>query len=188
MNKPPDDQLAPAAFRGLYFTSMPEASLPRNGINSDATWRVSDTTAVLADAQYSMDDAKLTTGSIGLAANRDRVSYFLGLRYIDSGEFLAQTAAGDFLPKNLKSSIVTGAINYELSPKYTIGLRQSFDFSSSEQVLSNITLIRHFDRWYAAITFRVDYVSDDDGIFFNVWPEGLTPGATSSERLQEVFK
>src|SRR6185369_15430833 len=78
MNKPPDDQLAPAAFRGLYFTSMPEASLPRNGINSDATWRVSDTTAVLADAQYSMDDAKLTTGSIGLAANRDRVSYFLG--------------------------------------------------------------------------------------------------------------
>jgi lipopolysaccharide export system protein LptA len=188
MNKPPDDELAPAAFRGLYFTSEPEASLPRNSINSDATWRVSDTTAILADAQYSMDDGKLTTGSIGLAANRDRASYFVGLRYIDSGGFTPEAASGTLVQQDLKSSVVTGAVNYELSPKYTIGMRQSFDFSAGQRVLSNYTIIRHFDRWYAAVTFRIDYLSDDNGVFFNVWPEGLTPGATSSERLQEVFK
>ncbi len=188
-NKPPDSELAPVTFRGLYYSSLPEASLPRDSINADATWRVSDTTAILSDMQYSMDSSKLTTASIGLAASRDsRLGYFIGLRYIDSGEFAPETASGTFLPVDLHSVVLSGAINYELSPKYSIGARQSFDFGTSQRVLSNYTFIRHFDRWYAAITFRVDYIGQDSGVFFNFWPEGLAPGATSSERLSEVFK
>jgi hypothetical protein len=34
----------------------------------------------------------------------------------------------------------------------------------------------------------VDYIGDDSGVFFNVWPEGLGSAASSSERLQEVFR
>jgi hypothetical protein len=188
-NKPPDDQLAPATFRGLYYTSLPEASLPRNSINADATWRVSDTTAILSDVQYNMDKSKLATASIGLAAARDtRLGYFIGLRYIDSGEYTPITAAGTPLAKDLHSVVLTGALNYEVTPKYSIGVRQSFDFGTDERVLSDLTIIRHFDRWYAAFTYRVDYIGEDSGFFFNVWPEGLAPGATSSERLSEVFK
>jgi lipopolysaccharide assembly outer membrane protein LptD (OstA) len=188
-NKPPDDELAPVAFRGLYYSSLPEASLPRNSLNADATWRVSDTTAILADVQYSLDESTLTTASIGLAASRDeRMGYFVGLRYIDSGEFAPQTASGTFLPKDLHSVVLTGAISYELTPKYSVAARQSFDFGTNQKVLSNYTLIRHFDRWYAAITFRVDYLGEDSGVFFNFWPEGIAPGATSSDRLQQVFQ
>ena len=84
--------------------------------------------------------------------------------------------------------VLSGAVNYELTPKYSIGLRQSFDFGTNQRVLSDYTFIRHFDRFYAAITFRVDYIGEDSGVFFNVWPEGLAPGATSSERLSEVFR
>ncbi|MDB5319450.1 MAG: hypothetical protein JWN40_1081 [Phycisphaerales bacterium] len=188
-NKPPDDPLGPNSFRGLFFSDLPEASLPRNSLNADATWRVSDTTAILSDVQYNMDASKLSTASIGLAASRDaRMGYFAGLRYIDSGEFSPQTASGTFLPKDLHSVVLSGAINYELTPKYSIGARQSFDFGTNQRVLSDYTFIRHFDRWYAAITFRVDYIGQDSGFFFNFWPEGLAPGATSSERLSEVFK
>jgi lipopolysaccharide assembly outer membrane protein LptD (OstA) len=188
-NKPPDDELAPVAFRGLYYSTLPEASLARNSINADATWRVSDTTAILSDAQYSLDDSTLATASIGLAAARDeRLGYFIGLRYIDSGTYTPITAAGTPLAKDLHSVVLTGAINYELTPKYTISARQSFDFGTSEKVLSDYTIIRHFDRWYAAITFRVDYIGEDSGVFFNVWPEGIVPSATSSSRLSQVFQ
>lgn len=189
MNKPPDSQLAPTAFRGLYFATEPEASLPRNSINSDAIWRVSDTTAILADAQYNIDNSTLASASIGLAAARDtRLAYFAGLRYIDSGEYAPLSAGGTFIPKDLHSVVLTGAVNYEISPKYTVAAKQSFDFGTSQKVLSNYSLIRHFDRWYASITFRVDYIGNQSGVFFNVWPEGLGTAASSSERLQEVFR
>jgi lipopolysaccharide assembly outer membrane protein LptD (OstA) len=188
-NAPPDSELSPVAFRGLYFSSMPEASVPRNSINSDATWRVSDTTAILADAQYSLDDSTLATASIGLAASRgDRLGYFIGIRYIDSGTFAPQAADGTFIPKDLHSAVATVAINYELTPKWTVAARQSFDFGEQQKVLSNYSVIRHFDRWYASITFRVDYIGQDSGVFFNVWPEGLGTAANASERLGEVFR
>jgi lipopolysaccharide assembly outer membrane protein LptD (OstA) len=189
MNKPPDSELAPTAFRGLYFVTEPEASLPRNSINSDAIWRVSDTTAILADAQYNIDNSTLASASLGLAASRDmRLAYFVGLRYIDSGEYAPLSAGGTFIPKDLHSVVLTGAVNYEISPKYTVAAKQSFDFGTNQKVLSNYSLIRHFDRWYASVTFRVDYIGDDSGVFFNVWPEGLGSAASSSERLQEVFR
>jgi hypothetical protein len=189
MNRPPDDQLSPVAFRGLYFASMPETSVPRNSINSDATWRVTDTTAILADAQYSLDEGNLSTASIGLAASRDtRTSYFIGVRYIDSGEFAPVSAGGAITPKDLHSVVLTGVINYELTPKWIIAARQSFDFGEDQRVLSNYSLIRHFDRFYASVTFRVDYIGEESGVFFNVWPEGLGTGASSAERLQEVFR
>ncbi|HEY7115492.1 MAG TPA: hypothetical protein VH475_02840 [Tepidisphaeraceae bacterium] len=188
-NKPPDSELSPVAFRGLYFPTLPEASIPRNSINADAIWRVSDTTAILADAQYNMDERTLSTASIGLASSRDeRLGYFVGVRYIDSGEFAPQAADGTFLVKDLHSVVVTGAINYEITPKYIVAAKQSFDFGTDQKVLSNYSFIRHFDRWYASITFRVDYIGDESGVFFNVWPEGLGTASTASERLQEVFR
>jgi lipopolysaccharide export system protein LptA len=188
-NAPLDDQLAPVAFRGLYFNSLPEASVPRNSVNADLVWRMSDTTAVLADAQYSLDENILATASIGLAASRgDRLSYFVGVRYIDSGVFAPQTAAGTFDPRDLHSVVATVAFNYELTPKYTLAGRQSFDFGERERVLTQYSLIRHFDRWYASITLRTDYIGEDSGVFFNVWPEGLGTAASASERLQEVFR
>src|SRR5205085_3604723 len=51
-NKPPDRELNPAGFRGLFFDSIPEASVPRDSINAQATWRISDETIVLADSEY----------------------------------------------------------------------------------------------------------------------------------------
>jgi lipopolysaccharide assembly outer membrane protein LptD (OstA) len=188
-NAPPDSELSPVAFRGLYFSSLPEASVPRNSVNADATWRVSDSTAILADSQYNIDQRTLSTASIGLAVSRDeRLSYFVGVRYVDSGEFAPVSAGGDLIPKDLHSVVVTGAVNYQITPKYTIGARQSFDFGADQRVLSNYSIIRHFDRWYASITFRVDYIGEDSGVFFNVWPEGLGTASSSAQRLQEVFR
>jgi hypothetical protein len=109
------------------------------------------------------------------------------VRYIDSGQFTPRAADGTLTPKDLHSVVATVAFNYELTPKYTVAARQSFDFGERERVLSNYSIIRHFDRWYASLTFRVDYIGEDSGVFFNVWPEGLGTAADASQRLGEVF-
>jgi hypothetical protein len=188
-NKPPDDQLDPLAFRGLYFDGEPEASIPRDSINADLLWRISDTTAVLADAQYNVNERNLASASLGVAVSRDeRLGYFFGVRYIDAGTFDPLAANGLIVPRDLHSVVVSGAVNYELTPKYTLAAKQSFDFGENQKVQSNYSLIRHFDRWYAAVTLRYDYITDDRGFFISVFPEGLGSKNTSSERLQEVFR
>ena len=89
--------------------------------------------------------------------------------------------------ESLESTVLTAIVNYQLTPKYTLQFIQSYDFGERERVLSRWSLIRQFDRWYASITVRVDYLADDSGIFFNLWPEGFGI-AGGTERLEAFGK
>ncbi|MEO6437457.1 MAG: LPS assembly protein LptD [Tepidisphaeraceae bacterium] len=170
-NQPDDEDLAPVGFRGLFFDSLPEASVPRNSINADAEWRMSDNTILLADAQHNLDEQVLATGSVGLIAKRDtRVTYFVGLRYIDE----------------LDSSIGTVAFSYELTRKYSVGLRQSYNFDDEGDVYSSLSFQRKFDRFFMMFTIYDDRVEDEQGIGFALYPEGLGAGA-SSDALGKFF-
>jgi hypothetical protein len=169
-NQPPDAQLAPLGFRGLFFESLPEASIPRNSINASAEWRLSDTTIALADAQHNLDEDRLATASAGLVARRDaRMTYFLGIRYIE----------------DLNSAIGSFAASYELTRKYSIGFRQSYDFREEGGVYSSISIQRRFDRFFMMLTVYDDSNDDEQGIGFALFPEGL-PGA-SSEQIGQLF-
>lgn len=171
-NKPKDELLTPLRFRGLFYDSLPEASIPRNSINADFTWRVSDTTAVLGDAQYNTDDRDLATASIGIAARRDhRLAYFLGTRYI----------------REFDSNITTAAANYELTPKYTLAFRQSFDFGIKRNVASSFSVIRQLDQFYISIDLHYDVVSKSSGIGIGIFPQGFIQQGFSSDRLKSVF-
>jgi lipopolysaccharide assembly outer membrane protein LptD (OstA) len=171
-NQPDDDDLEPTGFRGLFFDSMPEASIPRNSINADGLWRISDSMAVLADAQYNLDDGVLATASIGLAARRDEyLSYFIGTRYIDE----------------LDSNITTLAITYQLTPKYTLGLSGSYDFGQGDSVRNSVMLTRRFDRFFMSVQAFRDETDDDNGVSFNLYPEGIA-GGLSSNRLSNVLE
>jgi hypothetical protein len=170
-HKPPTSELAPVAFRGLFFDSLPEDSIPRDSLNSDATWRLSDSTAVLSDAQYNLDQHVLATASIGLAVQRDtRLGYFIGTRYIHA----------------LNSNVSTVAFNYALTARYTLAGRQNYDFGVQHAVGTNVTLIRHFDRFFVSLTVNYDEIARQSGIAFNIWPEGLGAGV-GTERLKQVF-
>jgi hypothetical protein len=129
--------------------------------------------AVLGDAEYNVDKNTLATASIGLAAQRgDRLTYFLGQRYIEA----------------LDSNITSFAASYAITQKYTLGFRQSFDFGQNHNVISEVTFVRHFDRFFAALTLRYDAIGSDTGFLFNVYPEGLGRNAgTGTEGLNRVF-
>ncbi|HSU67043.1 MAG TPA: hypothetical protein VLJ39_09240, partial [Tepidisphaeraceae bacterium] len=165
-NKPSPKFLNPIDFRGLYFTSLPETSIPRNALNGNASWRLTDNTVVLADAQYNLDKDKLATAAVGVLVRRDVVeSYYVGNRYI----------------ADLNSNIVSIQANYQISPKYSVGFGQSFDFGLGKDVASNISVVRSFDRFIMAFTFSHDQISNETGFSFNISPIGF--GAQGSQGI-----
>jgi hypothetical protein len=168
-HKPVDALIQPTRFRGLFFDSVPEESIPRNSVNADANWRISDSTEIITDAEYNLDQRTLATASAGFAVQRgERISYFLGQRYIEP----------------LKSNITTFAANYQLTSKYTLSFRQSFDFGLSRNVASEISFIRHFDRFFASVSIRYDEIGNNSGFMINLIPEGF--GTASG--MRNVFQ
>jgi len=133
---------------------------------------VSDTTAILSDAQYNLDHHNLATASIGIAVSRgERLAYFLGQRYIEP----------------LDSNITSVAATYQLTPKYTIGFRQSFDWSVNHNVTTDVTFLRHLDRAYLAVTLRYDEIGSQSGFMINFFPEGLGKAGAGTSALGQVF-
>jgi hypothetical protein len=157
-----------AGFRGLYFSSEPEASLARDGINTDALWRISDTTAVVADAGYSLEDDELVTLASGLIVSRDdRLSYSIGGRYVEPLDLL----------------LAVGSINYQLSQRYTLAAGASYDVEVSDIRDTNVYITRHFDRFFINVGVYLDRIDDDSGIRFMIAPIGFRELSLSSGQL-----
>lgn len=165
-NQPAEDEREPRGFRGVYFPSLPETSVPRNSINADATWRISDNTVVLADVNQNIDEGKLATAGIGVLARRDeRLTYFLGNRYIDE----------------LNSNISSVAVIYQLSPKYTLVASQAFDFGISENVNSGFGVVRQFDAFVVEVSASHDSITGQRNFNFNIYPKGIGFGLNAQQ-------
>jgi hypothetical protein len=165
-HQPNSTLLNPVGFRGLFFPDEPELSIPRNSINADSLWRVSDTTALLADEEYNTDKNELATASIGAAVQRDvRMAYFLGLRYIGQ----------------INSTVASIAFDYQLSLRYNLATSESVDIESGKSEDASVTLTRHFDRYYASITLYYDQINQQSGFRFGFIPEGVGRGVSSDQ-------
>jgi len=171
-NKPRRTFLAPYDFRGMYFSSLPETSVPRDACNVDASWRITDNTVLLGDAQYNIDESKLATAAAGVLVRRDiEESWYIGNRYI----------------ADLHSNIVTISANYMISPKYSLGFNQSFDFGLGKDVSSSISVVRSFDRFVMSFAFTHDQISNQTGFNFSIAPIGFGQGVGNSA-LQGPFR
>ncbi len=164
-NKPVNKYLNPYDFRGLYFSTYPEESIPRDAVNIDASWRLSDNTVLLGDASYNLDRGNLQTLAAGILVRRDtRLSYYLGNRYI----------------ADLKSNITSVHMDYEITPKYTLDIDQEFDFTLGKNVYSSAALIRRFDTFFMAIRYFYDETTRENSFSFNLYPTGLGYGLDTS--------
>jgi hypothetical protein len=164
--------LNPYDFRGTYFSSIPEASIPRNSANMDASWRLNDSTVVLGDVQYNLDARKLATAAVGILLTRDVTqSWYIGNRYI----------------ADLNSNIASVQFQYQISPKYTIGFGQDFDFGLGQNVSTSMSLIRYFDRFVMVFNFAHQQIGNQNGFSFAIAPIGLGFGV-SSDTLQGPFR
>ena len=127
---------------------------------------------MLADVQQNIDEGLLATAGVGLLVRRDeRMTYFLGNRYIDE----------------LNSNITSIAVSYELTPKYTVVASQAFDFGISENVNSSFGVLRQFDAFFVAVSASHDSINDQSAFNFNIYPKGLGFGI-NAEQLGGAFR
>jgi subtilase family serine protease len=139
-------------------------SIARDSINSDANWRITDSTANLGEESYNIDHSKLATAGVGLNVFRDvRLSYYVGLDYIGT----------------INSTVARIAMAYQLSSQYTFITVQAYDLSASKSEESAITILRHFDRFYASLTVFYNDISRQSGFQFGFIPEGLGRGVNT---------
>jgi len=151
--------IPPQDFRGAFFPSIPESSIPRDSMNIDGTWRLSDSTVIIGDMQYNLEVGQLATTSIGLNVQRnERLRYYLGYRFIQPFD----------------SQIATIAADYQLTPKYRLSVNQSYDFGQdSGNVNTAITLTRKFDKFYLQLSTNYNSREDENSFSFNFVPEGV---------------
>ena len=147
---------------GRFFWYRPENSIDRNHLNAEYFWQISDSTQVLADANYDIDDQQLGRGDVGIAVARDpRLRYYAGMRYTD----------------DVDSAMGTFGVDYQISKKYTVSAFEQYDFSfdGGQNMSSSVTITRKLPRWYAAFTFSYDTTSDNDELtlMMSFWPEGI---------------
>ncbi len=164
-NQPSKKQLNPYGFRGLFFPSEPEISVPRNAFSGDLQWRISDNTVVLADAQHNLDEHKLATAAVGIVVRRDvAMDYYLGSRYI----------------AQLDSNVFTFAVDYAINPKYTVSVAEEIQTGLGKYTQTDFALTRRFDNCALIIHAYNDQVSHTSGFGINFIPSGLSGGLDSS--------
>ena len=152
---------------GRFYPSRPENSIARNHARADFMYRISDTTAVFADGNFDLNDGDLDVANVSYAVERTpRFSYFVGYRRIHDTD----------------SHLLGAGANYEINAKHRLAVRTYYDLERSRTEEFDITIVRKFPRWYAALTFSADQIEDDFGIGLSIWPEGAPQAALGSRR------
>ncbi|MCK5114360.1 MAG: hypothetical protein KAR11_06320 [Phycisphaerae bacterium] len=161
---------------GALLMSTTDHSIQRDFINGEYFWSISDSTSLLADFNYDIQDGKIDLANIGMAVNRTpRLSYYFGFRYMsDLGTRLM--ANGDSI--NLNSGIVTAGVEYRINKKYSVSLYEQYDFlyHDGRNLGTRIGIIRSFPRWKVGLTMAYDqrYSGDDEfTVMLSLWPEGI---------------
>ncbi len=186
-NQPPEVEMNPIDARGMYFVTMPEASIPRRSVNMSAAWQASNAVRVLGDAYYNTEHGNVARASIGFFANMaPQVTYYVGLRHVDAVTFEDRDGnrASDITINGMplifdKQDLLIFAADYALTAQYRLRIAESYDFAQDRNARSAISLIRKFDRFYIAVGMAMDHISDENSVYVNFWPEGLQPAAGS---------
>ncbi|HRX84781.1 MAG TPA: LPS assembly protein LptD [Phycisphaerae bacterium] len=153
---------------GYTSPTRPENSISRNYLNANAVYRINDTTELVSEANYDINDGELDNFALTYGVERTpRLSYLVGYRYV--GE--------------VDSNLLAAGLNYRISEKYLVAVREEFDLDRGETAEFDIGVIRKFPRWYVSVTFALDEVQDDFSVSLSAWPEGLPTAAIGSRRF-----
>ncbi|MCG3126490.1 MAG: LPS-assembly protein LptD [Phycisphaerae bacterium] len=149
----------------------PEDSRTRNYAALDLTYRISDTTSLLYEANYDWNDGQLDRNNISIAIERlPRLAYVLGFR----------NAA------DIDMHLIGGGFNYKLTEKHIIAVREWYDLDQGRNGEFAIGYIRKLPRWYFAVNLEIDRIEDDYSLTVSLWPEGIPEWTLGSRRFTGV--
>jgi hypothetical protein len=144
--------------------------LLRNSVNADYTWRLSDTTTVLADMNYDIKSSIVQQLNVGVSRYvYPDISYYIGNRYLRP--VIVDIADDDIHEKGSSSFVM--AATYTLNPKYTAIFAQEYNFDYGKNVKSELTILRRYHRMYYGFTFAMDDSLKRKSVVFSIWPQGV---------------
>lgn len=150
----------------------------RDYFGADYIWRVSDTTAILADAYYDARSGVINQMNVGFSRLVwPNLSYYIGSRYLRRVAVLGEQG----------SNAVTFALTYELDPRYTLILAQQYDLDYGANVRSDVTVIRRYHRMYWGLTFSSDQSLKEQSVVFSLWPQGIPEMALGHTRTAKTM-
>lgn len=158
---------------GRYYDYRPENSVAHSHVRSDFAYRISDTTAILSDANFNLNDRRMDLFNISYAVERlPRLSYFLGYRLIDPSD----------------SHLIGGGAKYDISSIYRTAFYAYYDIERNELDECEISLIRKWPRWYSAVTIGVENFTDSYSVDVTIWPEDLPQAAIGQRRFMRLVQ
>ncbi len=149
----------------------PENSRTRDYFAGDLAYRLSDTTSILYDFNFDLNDRSFDRNDFALAVERDpRLSYVFGTRY-----------AGD-----INMNLVGGGWNYKLTEKHITAVRAWFDVDTGQVGEVTLSYVRKLPRWYLGVNLEYDNVNNDTSIMLSLWPEGIPEWGLGSRRFSTL--
>jgi len=156
---------------GFASFSRPEISIARNYLNADLIWRLNDSTVLLSELNYDVNDGELDVANVSLTVDRTpRFSYLLGYRFIEETD----------------SNLLGFGMNYRIDEKHTIAFREQFDIDRGDTLDFSVGYIRKFPRWFVGVTFELDEAEDVASVSLSIWPQGLPRATLGSRRFSSL--
>lgn len=150
----------------------------QNYISTEVILRLTDTTSLLGDAYYDMQNGVVEQLDVGFSRLLwPNLTYYVGSRYLREVE----NGLGE-----RGSTALTFAATYVLDPRYTLVLAEQYDFDYGSNIRTDLTFIRKYHRVNLAVTFSVDESVDDEQIVFSLWPEGIPELSIGLRRYMEL--
>ncbi len=153
-NGPELDGLA-GPFRGVYYASRPEASLPLDTLESGLAWTISDSTSAAGRLIYGIDAEQLLSATGAVRLDRgDRLGFRVDARYLRPAD----------------ATTVGGSAQYRLSKRYNLFGRSVYDVDEGRLRSNNVSITRSFERATLQVGFYLDNIDDEGGIRFEFVP------------------
>ncbi len=163
-----DNATNDAATNGFASITRPENSIARNYVNTALVYNVNDSTAILNEMNYDLNDGEIDVFDLSIAVERTpRFSYLVGYRYIEESN----------------SNLLGVALNYQIDRKHAIAVREEFDLGRGETLDFTVAYIRRYPRWFVALAFELDEAEDNAGVSISIWPEGIPKASIGSRRF-----
>lgn len=141
----------------------------RDSVNADYQWRVSDTTAILSDLNYDIEDGVIQQLDVGVARYiHPDISYYLGSRYLRP--VVVNMTSGS---EEKGSHSFIASLTYAINERYTAMFAQEYNFEYGKNVNTELTVLRRYHRLYYGLTFKIDESRDETSVLFSLWPQGV---------------
>ena len=145
-----------------FFDYRPEYSIGEDSFHTDVLWRVTDALAAVGDLDYSTESGEIAQWRVG-ATMRHSADF---ITFVEYNELAV-----------LNSRLFSYGFTYQLTPKYIVDFRHTWDIRESQSRSVRVSLTRKLPRWRLVIVLDHDEINDNNTFGVVLIPDGVRASA-----------